>query len=219
MGECCAEPAGPPGVTTEGTGSASHFPVRSCRRPCAAAAVAANALAQPAPHAHVPRPAPPVGDRWRRPEVQRSSKIPKGFRGRSGLRPNARPDSSLFRGDFGSRTIYLQELVDRAVRLALESWRPVAHVADELGSLARRCERRFLARRPIKACARICPPSEEHQEIKHLRKEKFELRLANEILKAASFVFRDRARHRPHEVTRLSTGIASTSVSSRSAGY
>ena len=45
------------------------------------------------------------------------------------------------------------------------------------------------------------PTSEEREEIKPLRKEKFELRRANEILKAASRVFCDRARRRPTEVS------------------
>jgi transposase len=42
--------------------------------------------------------------------------------------------------------------------------------------------------RPTRACARI-PSSQEREEIKALRKEVYELRRANEILKAASVFF------------------------------
>jgi len=45
------------------------------------------------------------------------------------------------------------------------------------------------------------PSSEEREEIKQLKRENFELRRANEILKAASVFFRDRARRRPTEVS------------------
>ena len=38
------------------------------------------------------------------------------------------------------------------------------------------------------ACGRICP-DEEREEIKRLKRENFELRRANEILKAASVFF------------------------------
>ena len=40
----------------------------------------------------------------------------------------------------------------------------------------------------MRACARICPAA-EREEIKALRKEDYELRRANEILKAASVFF------------------------------
>jgi transposase len=41
----------------------------------------------------------------------------------------------------------------------------------------------------MRAAGRICPSSEEREEIKRLRKEVYELRRANEILKAASVFF------------------------------
>ena len=41
----------------------------------------------------------------------------------------------------------------------------------------------------MRACGRICRRSEEREEIKQLRAENFELRRANEILKAASVFF------------------------------
>ena len=43
--------------------------------------------------------------------------------------------------------------------------------------------------RPTRACAPICPARGEREEIKALRKEVYELRRANEILKAASVFF------------------------------
>ena len=61
---------------------------------------------------------------------------------------------------------YPEELLERGVRLALESGRPIAHVAADLGI-----------------------NSEEREEIKRLRQENFELRRANEILKSASVFF------------------------------
>ncbi len=41
----------------------------------------------------------------------------------------------------------------------------------------------------MRVCGRRCPTSEERAEIKALRKEVFELRRANEILKSASVFF------------------------------
>jgi transposase len=60
-----------------------------------------------------------------------------------------------------------------------------------------------LARRGGRSAGRCTPTSEEREEIKALRKEIYELRRANEILKAAS-VLRDRARCRRNELSRFS---------------
>ena len=84
---------------------------------------------------------------------------------------------------------YPDELVTRGVRLALESERPIAHIAADLGmhpETLRRYLRQIEAdqgRRPD------LPTSEEREEIKRLRQENFELRRANEILKSASVFF------------------------------
>src|SRR4030095_703613 len=84
---------------------------------------------------------------------------------------------------------YPPELLDRGARLVFESGRPIAHVARDLGvppETLRKYVRQFEAdegRRPE------LPTTEEREEIKRLRKEVYELRRANEILKAASVFF------------------------------
>jgi len=84
---------------------------------------------------------------------------------------------------------YPQELIDRGVRLALESGRPVAHVADDLG-IQRETLRKYVRRAQADGGLRPdLPTTQEREEIKKLRNENFELRRANEILKAASVFF------------------------------
>ena len=83
---------------------------------------------------------------------------------------------------------YPQELLDRGVRLALESGRPVAHVAADLGINAEVLRKR-VRQAEIDTGRREGLSSEERDEIKRLRKENFELRRANEILKTASVFF------------------------------
>jgi transposase len=82
---------------------------------------------------------------------------------------------------------YPQELRERAVRLALESDRPLKHVADDLGvhylrNWVRQAEADSGRRRYLLT-------SEEREELKRLRKDNAELKRANEILKAASTYF------------------------------
>jgi transposase len=79
--------------------------------------------------------------------------------------------------------------LDRGARLVFESGRPIAHVAADLG-VPSETLRKYLrqveaneGRRPD------LPTSEECEEIRELRREVFELRRANEILKAASVFF------------------------------
>lgn len=81
------------------------------------------------------------------------------------------------------------ELLERGTRLVFESGRPIAHVAADLG-VPSETLRKYLrqveaneGRRPD------MPTSEEREEIRELRREVFELRRANEILKAASVFF------------------------------
>ena len=84
---------------------------------------------------------------------------------------------------------YPVELLERATRVVFESGRPIAHVAADLGlppETLRKYVRQVEAnegRRPD------LPTAEEREEIKRLRQENFELRRANEILKAASVFF------------------------------
>lgn len=84
---------------------------------------------------------------------------------------------------------YPLELIERGVRLALESGRPVAHVADDLG-LPRETLRKAVRQAEADCGSRgDVLTSEEREEIKKLRRENFELRRANEILKSASVFF------------------------------
>jgi transposase len=84
---------------------------------------------------------------------------------------------------------YPLELIERGVRLALESERPVAHVADDLG-IARETLRKAVRQAEVDSGRRgDLLTSEEREEIKKLRREVFELRRANEILKSASVFF------------------------------
>jgi transposase len=84
---------------------------------------------------------------------------------------------------------YPPELLDRGARLVFESNRPIAHVARDLGvpsETLRKHVRQIEAdegRRPD------LPTAAEREEIRQLRLENYELRRANEILKAASVFF------------------------------
>src|ERR1700681_1738061 len=83
---------------------------------------------------------------------------------------------------------YPVELLERATRLVFESGRPIAHVADDLG-IPRETLRKYVRRVEVDEGRREGVTSEEREEIKKLRREVFELRRANEILKAASVFF------------------------------
>ncbi|MGE5359182.1 MAG: transposase [Bacteroidales bacterium] len=84
---------------------------------------------------------------------------------------------------------YPQELIDRGVRLALESGRPVAHVAAEIGLPAETLRKRVRQAEADQGLRPGLPSSEEREEIKALKREVSELRKANEILRAASVFF------------------------------
>ena len=84
---------------------------------------------------------------------------------------------------------YPPELLQRGARVVIESRRPVAHVARDLG-LPSGTLRRFV--RQLEADQGVrpdLPTAAEREEIKRLKRENFELRRANEILKAASVFF------------------------------
>src|SRR5438034_6312075 len=93
---------------------------------------------------------------------------------------------------------YPVELLERATRLVFESGRPIAHVAAGLG-LPSETLRKYV--RQVEANEGRRPDLlsvEERGEIRKLRKENFELRRANEILKAASvFIAGELDLHRP----------------------
>ena len=83
---------------------------------------------------------------------------------------------------------YPKELLDRGVRLALEGERPIAHIAADLG-IGAETLRKHVRRAQIDAGKREGLTSNEKEELKRLRKENFELRRANTILKEASVYF------------------------------
>ena len=83
---------------------------------------------------------------------------------------------------------YPEELIERGIRLVFESGRPIAHVARDLG-LPPETLRKKVRQAEIDTGRREGLTSEEREEIRKLRKENFELRRANEILKSASLFF------------------------------
>jgi transposase len=84
---------------------------------------------------------------------------------------------------------YPEELIQRGVRLALESGRPVAHVAKDLGLPSETLRKRVRLAEADGGLRPDLPTSQEREEIKALKRENYELRRANEILKAASVFF------------------------------
>ena len=84
---------------------------------------------------------------------------------------------------------YPPELIERGVKLALESKRPIAHVADDLG-IQRETLRKAVRQAEADSGRRgDMLTSQEREEIKALRREVSQLRKANEILKSASVFF------------------------------
>lgn len=84
--------------------------------------------------------------------------------------------------------------MDRGMRIALESGRPVAQVARDLG-IGHEALRKRVRQAEAEADGGLrpdLPSSEEREEIRKLSKEVFELCRANEILKAASVFFATR---------------------------
>jgi transposase len=84
---------------------------------------------------------------------------------------------------------YPPELLDRGARLVFERGRPVAHVARDLGvpsETLRKYVRQVEANEGVRP---DLPTAAEREEIKQLRRENYDLRRANEILKAASVFF------------------------------
>jgi transposase len=84
---------------------------------------------------------------------------------------------------------YPEELVQRGIRLALESGRPIAHVAADLGMHPETLRKRVRQAEADSGSRPDLPTTAEREEIRKLRQENFELRRANEILKSASVFF------------------------------
>src|SRR6187397_2256075 len=84
---------------------------------------------------------------------------------------------------------YSDELRERAVRLVLESGRPIAHIAKDLG-IHREALRQWVRQAEAdQGSRRDRLTSDERERLKALERENRELRKANEILKAASVFF------------------------------
>jgi transposase len=84
---------------------------------------------------------------------------------------------------------YPDELIARGVRLALESERPIAQIAADLGIHSETLRRRVRQAEADSGKRPELLASQEREEIRRLRKENYELRRANEILKSASLFF------------------------------
>ena len=76
-----------------------------------------------------------------------------------------------------------------ARRPALESERPIAHVAADLGIHPETLRKRVRQAQADSGSRTDLLTTEEREEIRRLRREVFELRRADEILKAASVFF------------------------------
>ena len=91
---------------------------------------------------------------------------------------------------------YPPELRERAVRMVAEvkgdylsGWAAITAVGSRLGIGSAETLRKWVRRAEVDAGQRPGISSEEHAEIKRLKRENAELRRANEILKAASTFF------------------------------
>lgn len=83
---------------------------------------------------------------------------------------------------------YPDELIQRAIRLALESERPIAEIA-ELGIHPEVLRKRVRQHEADSGARPELTSTSEREELKRLRRENYELRRANEILKSASVFF------------------------------
>jgi transposase len=84
---------------------------------------------------------------------------------------------------------YPDELVQRGVRLALEGERPIAQIARDLGMHPETLRKRVRQAEADSGKRPELLASSEREEVRRLRKENYELRRANEILKSASLFF------------------------------
>ncbi len=87
------------------------------------------------------------------------------------------------------RQKYPEELYQRGVRLVLESGRPISHIARDIGLPPETLRKRVRRAEADEGLRPDLPSTEEREQIKQLKRENFELRRANEILKAASVFF------------------------------
>src|SRR6266705_2881416 len=119
--------------------------------------------------------------------------------------PGCRPGERRFSTVMSKSRKYPEELLERGVRLVFESGRPIAHVAADLGVGAETLRKRVRQAEADSGWRNDLLTTAEREEIRKLRREVFELRRANEILKAASvFMWTPRL---------CGTGVAVVSVS------
>jgi transposase len=95
------------------------------------------------------------------------------------------------------KSAYSPEVRERAVALVFDQvktgdygslWEAICSVAGKVG-VSGETLRKWVRQAEVDAGTRPGPTSEESAELKQLRRENFELRRANEILKAASAFF------------------------------
>jgi transposase len=79
--------------------------------------------------------------------------------------------------------------MDRGVRLVFESQRPIAQVAADLGVHPEALRKHVRQAEADSGKRSDLLSTNEREEIRKLRKENYELRRANEILKSASVFF------------------------------
>lgn len=84
---------------------------------------------------------------------------------------------------------YPEELLERGVRLVLESGRPIKQIASDLGVSTETLRRRVKRFRDEEVDKSGVLPSAERERLRALEREVFELKRANEILKSASVFF------------------------------
>jgi len=84
---------------------------------------------------------------------------------------------------------YPDELVQRGVRLALEGERPIAQIARDLGMHPETLRKRVRQAEADSGERADLLSTQQREEVRRLRKENYELRRANEILKSASLFF------------------------------
>ena len=82
-----------------------------------------------------------------------------------------------------------EELLERGVRLVVESGRPIAHVAKDLGVSSEVLRKRVRQPEADNGTRAELPTTAEREEIRKLRREVYALRRANEIWKSASAYF------------------------------
>ena len=87
------------------------------------------------------------------------------------------------------RRKFNDELKERAVRMVLESGRPIAHVAGDLGVGAESLRKWVRQAEADGGKQAVLLRSSEREELVKLRSEVKDLRRANDILKAASVFF------------------------------